>query len=583
MIVDSIHMLKRAGALLAVFATVAGCTENTGQTGAPAETDGAARTMATSIVDDATGPAAPVPGAKPGGTITVLYLADFEHLDPAQNYITHQQVAANVFMRTLTAFREHGDGTFDVVGDLATNTGTTTDGGLTWTYTLRDGIKFEDGRPITSRDIAYGVARTFSPDLPNGPHYLQQWLVDDLDYNKVYKGPYNGGAPIPPGVETPDDKTIVFRFAKPRPDMPFAAALPTTTPVPMDKDTRAEYDNRPFASGPYKIDSYQRGQSLVMVKNEHWDPNTDPLRHQYPDTMRFEFGASGVQINERLVASQGPDAAAISWAVVAPEVLPKVLGDSAVMSRVIQGLTQFNRYLAINMQRVPDLAVRQAMNYAIDRENFLKVYSPVGAVVGTTILSPTTLGYQHYNAYDAGPTGDTAKARELLGGRRVALTYAYPNSPRQQRIAAFLQTNLNAAGFDVTIQAVDFDQYVTSTARKDNPFDFYQQGWGSDWPSGATIIPPLFDGRTITPAGNQNNSFINEPEINARIDSISLITDLAEAGRQWAALDRDIMTKYAPVVPLTYEKNFSLIGTRVGGAFLSAPYGLPALTNIFVK
>jgi peptide/nickel transport system substrate-binding protein len=513
----------------------------------------------------------------------VMYVADFEHLDPAQNYITHQLLTANLFMRTLTAYREQMDGTFDLVGDLATNTGTTSDGGRTWTFTLRDGVRFEDGRPITSQDIAYGVARTFSPDLPNGPHYIQQWLADDLDYNKVYKGPYNGGAPVPPGIETPDDKTIVFRFARPRPDMPFAGTLPTTTPVPRDKDTRAEYDNRPFASGPYKIDSYRRGQKLVLIKNEQWDPATDPLRHQYPDTIQFDFGASQIQINERLIASQGPDAAAVTWMLVSAEVLPKVLGDSAVMRRVLRGPTQYTRYLAINMQRVPDLAVRQALNYAIDRANFLKVYAPVGARAGTTILSPNTLGYELYNAYDAGPNGDTAKARQLLGGKRVPLVYAYPNSPRQQKIAAFLQTNFNAAGFDVTIQPVDFDQIFTTTARKDNPFDLYMQGWGSDWPSGVTIIPPLFDGRTITPAGNQNNSFLNAPEINAKIDSISVITDLAEAGRRWAALDKEIMTKHAPIVPLTYEEAFFLTGDGVGGAFLSGAYGTTALTNLFVK
>ena len=149
--------MRRRGVVFLVFvAAMAGCTENTGNRAAPGR-DASVRTQSARIVDDATGPAAPIPDAKPGGTITVLYLADFEHLDPAQNYVTHQQVTANMFLRTLTAFREQGDGTFDLVGDLATNTGVTTDGGQTWTYTLRDGVKFEDGRPITSRDIAYGI------------------------------------------------------------------------------------------------------------------------------------------------------------------------------------------------------------------------------------------------------------------------------------------------------------------------------------------------------------------------------------------------------------------------------------------
>lgn len=567
---------------LTVLAILAACRENTGA-GRMAASGDSTQQMAATLADDATGPAAPVPGAQPGGTVTVLSVADFEHLDPAQNYVNTQQLTTLLFLRGLTVFREHPGGSFDVVGDLATNTGTTTDGGRTWTFTLREGIKYEDGRPITSRDIAYGIARSFSPDLPHGPHYIQQWLADDIEYNREYKGPYNGGSLMPPGVETPDDRTIVFRFKRPRPDMPFAAALAMTVPVPRDKDTRIEYDNRPFASGPYKIDTYQRGQRLVLVRNEHWDPATDPVRHQYPDTIRFEFGASGIQINERIIAAQGSDATALTWLVVPPEVLPKVLADSAVLGRVIQGLTQYTRYLAINTQRVPDLAVRQALNYAMDRENFLKVYGPMSAEPGTTILSPTTVGYVNYNAYDGGPTGNPEKAKELLGGRVVPLTYAYINTPRQQKIAAFLQSSLERAGFRLTIQAVDPDKWYTTIGLKDNPFDIYMAGWGSDWPSGVTIIPPLYDGRQIAPAGNQNFSYIDMPDMNARMDSISLITDLTEAGRKWAELDRDIMTKYAPIVPLTYERNFSLVGPRVGGAFLSSPYGAVALTNIHVK
>jgi peptide/nickel transport system substrate-binding protein len=568
---------------LATVAALAACKENTGTERVVTDANEVAQQGAVALVNDAVGPAAPVPGAKPGGTITMLFVADFEHLDPAQNYINNQQVASQLFQRTLTMFREHEDGTFELVGDLATNTGVSPDGGKTWTFTLRDGIKYEDGRPITSKDVAYGIARSFSPDLPHGAHYIQQWLADDLDYNKVYKGPYNGGSDLPPGVETPDDKTIVFHFKTARPDMPFASALAMASPVPKDKDTKQGYDNHPVASGPYKIGQYNRGQKLILVKNEHWDPATDPARHQYPDTIAFDFGQSNIQINERIIASDGADATALTWMITPQEVLPKVLADSAVMKRVVRGFTQYTRYLAINMQRVPDLKVRQALNYAIDRDNFMKVYSPVAAEPSSTIESPTTLGFQKYDAYPGGPNGDLAKAKELLGGKTVPLVYAYVNTPRWQKVAVFVQENLKKAGFDVTIQPVDPDLWYTNVGRKDNPFDIYIWGWGFDWPSGVTIIPPLFDGRTIAPSGNQNASFLNAPEVNAKIDSISAIADLAQAGAEWAKLDRYIMETYAPIVPLTYEKNFTLNGTRVGGAYLSPAYGVTAMNSLYVR
>src|SRR6185503_4212910 len=109
----------------------------------------------------------------------------------------------------------------------------------------------------------------------------------------------------------------------------------------------------------------------------------------------------------------------------------------------------------------------------------------------------------------------------------------------------------------------------------------YLWGWGFDWPSGVTIIPPTFDGRTIQPSGNQNSSFLDAPDVNTQIDSIALMTDLAAAGTKWAELDRYIMEKYAPIVPITYEKSFSLVGTRVGGAFLSASFGVTAMNDLF--
>ena len=108
-------------------------------------------------------------------------------------------------------------------------------------------------------------------------------------------------------------------------------------------------------------------------------------------------------------------------------------------------------------------------------------------------------------------------------------------------------------------------------------------GDGVDDDAGATVIPPTLDGRTIAPAGNMNLSYLDAPEMNARMDEISLVTDLAASGAQWAALDREIMERHAPIVPLTYERSFSLTGSRVGGAFLSSRYGATSLLNVFVK
>jgi peptide/nickel transport system substrate-binding protein len=575
--------ISRTLAALVALASLAACTKNTGDAGGAGANAGSNASGAVAVVNDAVGPAPAVPGAKPGGKVIVHYLADFDHLDPAQNFAAQAQIVGRLMYRSLTAFREYADGRRELVGDLATNTGVTNDGGKTWTFTLRDGITYEDGRPITSQDIAYGIARSFSPALPNGAKYIQQWLVNDLKYNATYKGPYDGGAQSPPNVETPDAKTIVFKFAKPHPDMPFAGTLPTSTPVPKDKDTKVDYDNRPFASGPYKIAAYDRGQRIVFVKNDKWNANSDPIRHQFPDTIQFAFNTSGTLLSERVLADQGEDAASLLWAAVTPDVLPRVLNDPAVRARTVQGPSIYVWYLAINNIRVPDLTVRQALNVAFDRAGFVKLYNSDYADPATTILSPSVAGYSAYNAYDGGVGGDTAKARAMLGGKKVPLVYAYSNTSRQQKFAAFIKANLDAAGFEITLQPQPGEQFITTIAKKDNPYDLYLQGWGADWPSGSTVIPPILDGRTIQAEGNQNYSYFNDAGVNARIDSILAEPDLAKAAPMWGALDRMIMEKHAPMVPAFYQKWLGLFGSKIGGAYVSPSYGTTALDNIFVK
>ncbi|TQS45956.1 ABC transporter substrate-binding protein [Cryptosporangium phraense] len=571
-------------AVLAVALAAAGCTKNTGDKDEGDQQEASTQTAV--LAENSDGPAPGVPGAKKGGTVTVYTSGDFEHLDPQQAYVIPALTAGtNLMWRTLTQFRENGDGKLEVVGDLATNTGEESNGGKTWKFTLKDGLKFEDGTPITSKDVAYGVARSFSPDLTEGPKWFQQWLAGSAEYNKVYKGPYDGGAKVPPGVEVPDDKTIIFNFKTPHADVPFAATMPTTSPVPAAKDTKAQYENHPVSSGPYKIQTYNRSQKMTLVRNENWDPNTDPIRHNFPDSYVFEFTRTAEQASEALLADAGEAQSGLSFQdeQVPASVYPKVIANPDAKKRILTGPTQFVWMIDINLQRVKDINVRKALNYALDREGMLKVWGSFSGLPATTILSPTTSGYEDFNLYDGGKNGNVEKAKELLGGKRVPLTYAYRNTERNQAIAAFLRSSLKNAGFDLTIQPVDEDQYYTVLGRRDNPFDLYLQGWGSDWPGGSTTIPPLFDGRAITPTGNQNITYMNDDTANQKMDEILALTDQTQADKQWAALDKDIMTRVVPIVPAIYDKQTTMYGSKIGGIYLSAPYGNSGLNNLYVK
>ncbi len=216
---------------------------------------------------------------------------------------------SQLFTRTLTTYRTVGD-KIDVIGDLATNTGVTKDGGKTWTYTLRDGVTWEDGSPLTSADVKYGISRTFAKEYPEGPTFVQSWLADSKDFRSFYAGPYTDGSLK--NVRTPDAKTVVFAFKRPRPDLPFALAMTATSPVKQSKDTKIAYNTRPFSSGPYKIESRKVDKSMTLVRNAAWKPETDPIRTAV-DQWEFSFGELPLQTNQRLIAATGDDAASMTW------------------------------------------------------------------------------------------------------------------------------------------------------------------------------------------------------------------------------------------------------------------------------
>jgi peptide/nickel transport system substrate-binding protein len=571
--------MNRSSALVAVLVVLAGCSTNTGQQVPPK--DAGASEFSISYGADSAAPAPEVPGARRGGVITELSPSGFQSIDPGQMNVDNEFVAGELLFRTLTATRQKPDGSLEVIGDLATGSGTSTDGGRTWTFTLRDGLRFEDGRAITSRDVAHGIARGFDPRLALGRRTLQQWLAGRDDYSSVYKGPSD--ATPPPGVRTPDDRTIVFQFDRPRPDLPFVATQTVTAPVPADKDTKEQYGIHPVASGPYQVASHVLGEKLVLERNRSWDPATDPIRHQYADGFEFVSGLSPAQISERLIADRGADQTATTWASVTAEMLPQVASAAEITKRVTEGPTGNVQHLYINTRRVTELPVRQALNFAVDREAFVKVQGgPAVSAPATTLLNPLTPGYRGYNAYDGGTSGDPGKAKDLLQGRTPALTLASGNSPTSQRRAVVLKNALERAGFQITLQPLEPQFYYAEVSKKDNPYDLVLAGSSGLWPDGSLALRAQFDGRQIR-EGGENLSQFDAPDVEARIDELTAEPDRARAVAGWAQLDQEIMLKHAPVVPLTYIRSYTLSGSRVGGISLSRTLNLPTLRDAFVR
>ncbi|HEX3614438.1 MAG TPA: ABC transporter substrate-binding protein [Sporichthyaceae bacterium] len=537
------------------------------------------------IDNTAQGPATPAPGAHTGGAIRIYDASDYPHLDPARIYVNNEQSVAFLLSRELTGYVQHGTD-IHLVGDLATDTGRTSDGGKTWTYTLRDGVTWEDGSPITSADVKWGLEREFVPDYSEGPTYFQSWIANTGDFHSVYQGPYDGKSLD--AIATPDAKTVVISFKSPQPDLPFDMAL-QGAPVKQSKDTRQAYDQHPLASGPYKIASREVDKSLLLVRNTAWKADTDPIRTAYPDSWIFNLGETALQTTQRLIGAAGDDAAAITLSdVVPPQLLDEILSRPDLQARSVVSLAPFVNYEAINTKRVTDLRVRQALMYAWPRCQLRQLEG--GAAVGEfadALSSPTLLGHVDDDTYHVPPAGDPDKARALLKeagqlGRQIVMPYN-PQSEGSQQAMIIVKEFLKKAGFNVVAKPTDPKALIDETGDPSNAYDTYGSAWAADWPSGATVYPPKWDGRLIVQApGNTDESFFDDPKIDSEMDQIKTITDPVEAGKRWAQVDREIRAQ-VPEFPLTYFRSRQIYGPRIGGATFDNVYGEISLNYLYVK
>jgi peptide/nickel transport system substrate-binding protein len=322
---------------------------------------------------------------------------------------------------------------------------------------------------------------------------------------------------------------------------------------------------------------------MVLERNPNWDPATDPIRHQYPDKFVWSFGADNSAQTNRALADNGNDAYAVATGGIPSELVARVSNDAALKDRTVLSATPNAYRLSINTQRVTDLSVRQAINYAVDRESITKnLGGQYGAVPITTLLPPTTLGFKKYDAYPAGATGDANKAKEVLAGKTPALVLGTSDDTSSQESATQLKNALEKAGFTVTVKPIPADSYLDEVKKKSNPWDIWVDSWAADWPSGASILPVLFDGRNIKAEGNSNTSYINDDDINKEFDRV-LAMDPSKQADEWGKLDERIMKEDAPAVPLYVEVYYLAHGSKVGGVFIGSIFGWPSFVNAYAK
>lgn len=508
--------------------------------------------------------------ASSGGTLHILTSSTDINWDPAKSQ--SMPVTSLAFVhRRLTTWKLTKGSEAEVVADLATDTGTVSDDGLSWTYTLKDGIVFEDGTAITSAHIKYGVERTFAAALAGGLTYHKTLLADTDGYEGPYEGKHLDS------IETPDDKTIVFHLKQAYGDWPWIVAQPAFSPVPEDKDDPSTYAQKPVASGPYRVAEYSTGVKATLERNTKWSASTDDVRTALPDSIVFELSQDASTATQRLIASTGDDANAFGADLVAAAQLAQISGNASAKSRLAttpEGGPLM--YLAINTERITDLEVRTAIAQAVDKAAVVSALGgELGAVAATTVIAPGIPGRE---AFD-GIATDAETAKSTLAGKDVpSLILLTSNSTANAAVAEAVAQSLTEAGLKVTIDPVESDAYAERATQGDgSTYDLAIASWNADFPSANAYIQPLFASSEIG-NGGYNISRFSDKDVDAAIEKAIATLDTASAQKQWVELDKKIVEQ-AAIVPLANRRNSFLAGSGVSGFFVES---YPAYPNYLI-
>ncbi|MFL6134201.1 MAG: ABC transporter substrate-binding protein [Nocardioidaceae bacterium] len=531
---------------------------------------------------------------KKGGVVHVANSGDWDTLDPGETYYGYSWNFARLYGRSLVMFKSApGSASNELVPVLATSLGKQTQGGKTWTYTLRKGVKFEDGTPVTSKDVAYAVARSIDKEtFPNGPAYFDAML----NWPAGYKGPYKSrGVDFSSAISTPDAQTIVFHLKQPFAGFDYLAQLTQTMPVPQAKDKGAQYRNTVVSSGPYKFAELKPGKSFKLVRNNQWDPKTDPNRKALPDEFDVALNVNADDIDNRILS--GDLDLDVAGTGAQPAALARVLNDPSLKANTDNPTIARLWYTSINPTVKPfdNIHCRLAVEYGMDRVSYQTAYGgPVaGGDMTTTILPPQIPGYQKFNLYPTpGNKGDVNKAKAELkacgqpNGFKTNISFR-TERPKEKATAEAFQQAMSKIGIDVTPKGYPQGDYFAAYAGNPpfvvkNNLGLVVNGWGADWNDGFGFLSQIVDSRVIRNTGGSSNTSVRDPQVDKMLDAAQVELDQSKRESDWAAIDKKVMQD-AVIYPGVDAKSVLLRSKNLTNVFVNDAFGMYDYMALGVK
>jgi peptide/nickel transport system substrate-binding protein len=518
---------------------------------------------------------APKPGVASGTLTGAMSSGAIDTMDPNRWYFAVTWGLANAMCTTLVRYADKPDAAGTQLTAGTASMPTISDNGLTYTFKLRPGARFSDGKPITGQDIKYTFMRLMNPAIDTGTGYYFTNVTGAPAY-------LAGKASTIPGIVA-TTSTVTFHLTAPDGAFLYKAALPTTCPVPTGTPMKPEESGSlemNYASGPYKLQSYQPSRQIVMVFNKNYDQALGVRGHVAKYV--FQIGVEASQAALEIQAGQLD----FQTSNLATADIIRISHDAALAGQVHQSPRPETTYLFLNNEVAPfnNIDVRKAVNYAINRTAIEEQWGgPLVGSVTSQIMVPGALGYAHYSAYPDTP--DLAMAKKLMQESGVKLPISTSlrtqnDAPGFMNMAQVIKANLAAIGINVTI--VGSPNSVNSSYIS-NPASHTPMGiepWSLDFPDAEALINTGMDPATPNAPPNLTRfgdaAFI--PAFNAAAAALG-----TKRAQLYEALDKNLMTQVAPYAPIFNARWYDFVSTRVGGYVYSVAMDAINYNTLYVK
>ena len=570
-----------------------------------------------------------------GGTYRVGWESTFgwtDSFDPTGEYLANFiAIYTNLLGRNLVGYNHVGGPAGNVpVPDLATSIPKPTNGGLTYTFKLKKGIKFGPpvNREITSKDFKYAIERMARPK--NGAQYAFYFSIIK-GFDAYSKGE---GSSIS-GIRTPNAKTIVFTLTQPAGDFPQRLGMPAAGPIPQEvakcfEGKPGAYGRFVISSGPYMIEGsddlnigscgamkpisgYDGKTTLNLVRNPNYKASTDSkkARQNIPDRFEFTVDTNLDDIYNKVAAGELED----EYATASPKVFREYSTDSSKRKLLKSNPADQTYYVTMNLTQPPfdDVHVRRAMNWVMDRNGLRKAWGgPIAGEIAEHIMPNSLLlgklnGFQPFKT--PGDAGSAAKAKAEMKQSKYANSGGVCSAKEckgvlliqdvrtaDKGILPVVQASAKKIGITFTVRTVNGAYPVIQTVSKNIPISTRPR-WGKDYADPSTFIDPLFN--TIIPTGNTNYSLVGlttqqaqQMGVKGSTKNVPSIKPLATACAKkvgnaratcYAGIDRVLTTQVVPWVPYMWANQVNVLGPKVATWAFDQNAGLAGFAHASLK